>query len=89
MANTTTGLAAEDAAVQQICAAHHRQVEATFSGLLLRAQQNGEIALDRPLLPMARFLVNTMNGLGVTAKATRDKKVLKEIVDVALGALGL
>jgi hypothetical protein len=55
----------------------------------LRAQQNGEIAADRPLLPMARFLVNTINGLGVTAKATRDKKILEEIVDVALSALAL
>jgi len=89
MANTTTGLTGQDESVLEICTAHNRQLEATFSGLLLRAQQNGEIAPDRPLLPLARFLVNTMNGLGVTAKATRDKKVLKEIVEVALGALAL
>jgi TetR/AcrR family transcriptional repressor of nem operon len=89
MANTTTGLAGQDEAVFNICAANHRQLEAVFSGLLLRAQQNGEIAPDRPLLPMARFLVNTMNGLGVTAKATRDKKLLNEIVEVALSALTL
>jgi TetR/AcrR family transcriptional regulator, transcriptional repressor for nem operon len=89
MANTTTGLAGQDESIFNICAANHRQLEAAFSGLLLRAQQNGEIAADRALLPMARFLVNTINGLGVTAKATRDKKVLEEIVDVALGGLAL
>ena len=87
MANTATGLAGQDESVFKICAANHRQLEAAFSGLLLRAQQNGEIAPDRPLLTMARFLVNTINGLGVTAKATRDKKVLEEIVGVALSAL--
>jgi TetR/AcrR family transcriptional repressor of nem operon len=89
MANTTTGLTGQDESIFKICAANHRQLEAAFSGLLLRAQQNGEIAPDRALLPMARFLVNTLNGLGVTAKATRDGKVLKEIVEVALGALAL
>ena len=89
MANTTTSLAGQDESVFKICAANHRQLEAAFSGLLLRAQQNGEIAPNRPLLPMARFLVNTINGLGVTAKATRDKKMLEEIVGVALGALAL
>lgn len=89
MANTTTGLTGQDESIFKICAANHRQLEAAFSGLLLRAQQNGEIAPDRPLLPMARFLINTLNGLGVTAKATRDGKVLKEIVEVALGALAL
>jgi TetR/AcrR family transcriptional regulator, transcriptional repressor for nem operon len=89
MANTATGLAGQDDSIFQVCAANHRQLEAAFSGLLLRAQQNGEIAADRPLLPMARFLVNTMNGLGVTAKATRDKKLLREVVDVALSALSL
>lgn len=89
MTNTATGLAGQDESVFKICAANHRQLEAAFSGLLLRAQQNGEIAPDRPLLPMARFLVNTTNGLGVTAKATRDKKLLEEIVGVALSALAL
>jgi TetR/AcrR family transcriptional repressor of nem operon len=88
MANTITGLASQDDSVFEIGANNHRQLEAAFSGLLLRAQQNGEIAPDRPLLPIARFLVNTMNGLGVTAKATRDKKVLKDIAHVALSALG-
>jgi TetR/AcrR family transcriptional repressor of nem operon len=87
MTNTATGLAGQDESVFKICAANYRQLEAAFSGLLLRAQQNGEIAPDRPLLAMARYLVNTANGLGVTAKATRDKKLLEEIVGVALSAL--
>ena len=38
-------------------------------------------------LQLARFLMNTMNGLSVTAKATRDRKVLDDVVNVALAAL--
>jgi TetR/AcrR family transcriptional regulator, transcriptional repressor for nem operon len=60
-----------------------------FAGLLARAQADGEIAADRPVIPLARFLVSTVNGLGVTAKATRDRKVLEDVVEVALSALGL
>ncbi len=32
-------------------------------------------------------MVNTLNGLAVTAKATRDRKVLDQIVEVALAAI--
>jgi TetR/AcrR family transcriptional repressor of nem operon len=89
MANTTTELALHDEKIFKICSGNARQLEAAFSGLLARAQQQGEIADDRPIVQLARFLVNTMNGLAVTAKATRDRKTLKDVVDVALSALGL
>jgi TetR/AcrR family transcriptional repressor of nem operon len=89
MANTTTELALHDEEIFKICSGNARQLEAAFSGLLARAQQQGEIADDRPIVQLARFLVNTMNGLAVTAKATRDRKTLKDVVDVALSALGL
>ena len=88
MANTITELAVHDEAVAKVCAANMRQLEAAFAGLLLRAQQVGEIPADRPVMPLARFLVNTMQGLAVTAKAVRDRKTLNDIVEVALSALG-
>lgn len=89
MTNTATELAAQDEAIFRVCAANARQLEAAFSGLLARAQAAGEIPAQRPVLPLARFLVSTMNGLAVTAKATRDPKVLNDVVEVALSALGL
>jgi TetR/AcrR family transcriptional regulator, transcriptional repressor for nem operon len=87
MANTATELAGQDEAVARICSAHARQFEAALSGLLVRAQQAGEIATQRSPVQLARFLQNTMNGLAVTAKATRDRKVLNDVVEVALAAL--
>jgi len=89
MANTVTGLSGQDEEIFKVCSANHRQLETTLCGLLLRAQHAGEIPPERSVMPMARFLVNTMNGLSVTAKATRDKRVLKDVVEVALGALSL
>jgi TetR/AcrR family transcriptional regulator, transcriptional repressor for nem operon len=88
MANTITELAGRDEGVTKVCAANARQMEAAFAGLLLRAQQAGEIPADRPVLPLARFLSSTLNGLAVTAKATPDRKTLEDIVGVALRSLG-
>ena len=72
-----------------VCSANARQLEATLSGLLARAQEAAEIPADRPVVQLARFLMSTMNGLAVTAKATRDPEVLKDVVEVALNALDL
>lgn len=89
MANTTTELAAHDPEIYKLCAANARQLENGFTGLLARAQQAGEIDRSRSVVQLARFLVNTMNGLAVTAKTTRERKVLHDIVEVALSALQL
>jgi TetR/AcrR family transcriptional repressor of nem operon len=87
MVNATAELAGQDAAVSKVCCANTRQLEAAFAGLLARGQQAGEIDPRRPVLPLARFLVNTLNGLAVTAKATRDRKLLDEVVEVALATI--
>ncbi len=89
MANTTTELAGSDETIFSVCSANTRQQEAVFTGLLARAQQAGEIPRDRSVVQLARFLVNTVYGLAVTAKATRDKKVLNDIVAVALSSLDI
>jgi TetR/AcrR family transcriptional repressor of nem operon len=87
MVNATAELAGQDAGVSRVCAANTRQLEAAFLGLIARAQQAGELDPKRPALALARFLVNTLNGLAVTAKATRDRQLLDQIVEVTLSTL--
>jgi len=87
LANAATELATHDPAVAQVCAANARQLEGAFAGLLTRAQQRGEISADHSPLQLARFLMNTSVGLAVTVKATRDRKVLNDVVEVALAVL--
>jgi TetR/AcrR family transcriptional repressor of nem operon len=89
LVNSATELAGQDDTVFSVCSANARQLEAALSGLLLRAQQAGEIPADRPVVQLARFLMSTINGLAVTAKATRDRKILNDVVEVALSALDL
>jgi len=88
LANTATELATHDAAVARVCAANVRQLEGAFAGLLTRAQQRGEISPEHSPLQLARFFMNTSIGLAVTVKATPDRKVLNDVVEVALGVLG-
>jgi len=87
LANATTELATQDPAVAAVCAANMRQLEGAFAGLLTRAQQRGEISPEHSPLQLARFFMNTASGLAVTAKAARDRKVLDDVVEVALAAL--
>jgi TetR/AcrR family transcriptional regulator, transcriptional repressor for nem operon len=89
MANTTTELAMHDDQIFKLCSANARELEAAFTGLMARAQEKKEIGTDRSALQLARFLVNTLNGLAVTAKATRDRKMLNDIVEVTLSTLRL
>ncbi len=89
MVNSTTELASQDERVFGACSANARQLEAAFTGLLVRAQRAGEIPADRSPVQLARFLLSTINGLTVTAKATRDRAVLNDVAEVALSALGL
>lgn len=89
MVNSTTELASQDNVVFGTCSANARQLEAAFTGLMVRAQEAGELPTDQSPVKLARFLLSTMNGLAVTAKATRDRKILNDVVEVALSALGL
>ena len=89
MVNSATELASQDDAVYGTCSANARQLETAFTGMIVRAQETGEIPADRSPAQLARFLMSTMNGLAVTAKATRDREVLNDVVEVALSALDL
>jgi len=82
MANTVTELTGLDEAVTQVCSASARPLEAALSG-----PASGEIPAERSPLQLARFLMNTLSGLAVTAKAARERKVLSDDVEVALAAL--
>lgn len=54
---------------------------------LRRAQATGELAADADPLALARFLVATVNGLRLAAKATPDPAALRDVVEVALSAV--
>jgi TetR/AcrR family transcriptional repressor of nem operon len=68
--------------------ANTRDLETRFAARLRRAQADGEISARHDTGDLARYFTNTLYGLQVTAKATRDRAALTSIVDVALSILG-
>jgi TetR/AcrR family transcriptional regulator, transcriptional repressor for nem operon len=78
----------DDTEVAERFCANLQGMEQTLQRRFLRAQQEGEIARHLEPVALARYFVNTLNGLQITGKAIRDRRALLEIVDVALAVLG-
>jgi TetR/AcrR family transcriptional repressor of nem operon len=63
-------------------------MERGLRDLLLEAQAAGDVPAGHDAEELARYLVVALNGIRVTAKATRDPATVRAGVDVALRALG-
>ena len=63
------------------------RVEKAFQGALERAVKAGELHRGADTRAQARFLTGTAQGLSVMAKASASRSTMRDIVDVACGAL--
>ena len=61
--------------------------EEAFYRTLLRGKKEGELEHVRAPRAVARFLCSSLQGLVLTAKATRDRKTLDDVVKVTLSIL--
>jgi TetR/AcrR family transcriptional repressor of nem operon len=87
MTNTLAELGLRDTDVAQRLLSNYRQLEDAIVGVLRRGQERGEISSRHAAPALARFLLTTMQGLRVLAKARPDRALLEEAVAVALTAL--
>lgn len=87
LANSAVELAPHDPDVAARISDYIRRTEDAFEGALLRARDRGEIHSDSDPRALARFLVNTLHGLRVLARAGADRETLEDTVRVALGTL--
>ena len=88
MINSIVELASNDPTLALIGSSVRQEYEGIFYQLLLLADAAGELAPNRDLTALARFLTNAMFGLRVTAKTTRERAVLEDIVSSTLAILG-
>lgn len=77
-----------DSATAERVAAHLRKDEDVLAAALRRGRRSGEIPPGRDARALARFLVATIQGLRVVGKATADPATLRDVVAVALDAVG-
>lgn len=85
--NTCVESAPHDKAIAKIVQQNMQDAEEVFYLAIKKGQESGEIADRNDARALARFIINTINGIRVTAKAGTDKKVYDDVVKVALDAL--
>jgi TetR/AcrR family transcriptional repressor of nem operon len=88
MANAATERGGCDAETAWRVGANFAAIEDALVVAIERARATGEIGLDRDARAVARFVVTTMQGLAVRAKADPDRAALQDSIEVALLALG-
>jgi TetR/AcrR family transcriptional repressor of nem operon len=87
LVNSAVELAPHDPAAARIVATSQLAMERLFRRALELARDRGELGGDRDLRALARYLVTTLQGLRVMAKADPSPRVLRDVMDVALGVL--
>lgn len=87
MANSALELGQRDQQVRERVSAHLRDVEGVFHAALERGQRAGELGPERDLRALARFLTNSIHGLGVLARGGVPTPVLRDTIDTTLAVL--
>ena len=85
--NSTAELASRDRGAATKVSAALTRIEAAFHRAVVRAQKAGEIDRARSPRALARYLTSSAQGLSVMAKASPERAVLEDIVNVTLAAL--
>lgn len=85
--NCLAELAPHDDAVLDATRGMRDAIAAAFAAAVARGQAAGTIAAREAPRALARFLVNTLAGLNLAAKAKPDAATLDDIVRIALRAL--
>ena len=90
VANASLELAGHDEAVAEMVAANFQRLQKALEKLILRGQQEGDITDSKKPRALARFIVNTVQGLRVLGKgssALQRRQCLMDVVDVVDMAL--
>ena len=87
LANSAVELAPHDPDVAARISRYIGRTEDAFEKALARARERGEIRADSDPRALARFLVNTLHGMRVLARAGADREALEDTLRVALQAL--
>lgn len=86
IANATLERANQDKAVFDSVEENFKNSVKHFEDVLVAAKAKGELGAEKSSKALAVFIVNTIGGLRVTAKASPDKAMLKSIVKTVLSA---
>ena len=84
---SATELAAKDEEIRQRISQAFSRMQSLLGDAIRRGQATGEIRSRHDPEVLSRFLLCTIEGMGVLGKTGRTEKEMREIVEVALEAL--
>jgi TetR/AcrR family transcriptional repressor of nem operon len=87
MVNAEVEVAPHDTKIKNIIRKNEQQIEDLFRQAIQRGQENGEITNKQDAKALARFFMNTVKGIRVSAKSTTDKALFSDIISTALSLL--
>jgi len=85
--NCVSEFAQKDPVISKIITKSIQQMTDVFLSAVKRAQQEGGIPANKKPLPLARYLLSSMNGLTTMIKAGAGTTEIKEVTQVVLAAL--
>lgn len=85
--NTTIELAPHNEEIKLLVQQNMASFEDAFTKAFAKGQAEGKIAKGLSARALARFVFNNISGIRVVAKSGADKKVLDDIVKVAMSVL--
>jgi len=84
MVNAEVESAPHDEQVSQMICQNDQQVEDAFYAAIKKGQENAEISNTKDARALARFIMNTVKGIRVSAKSTTDKTFFEDIINVTM-----
>lgn len=88
MVNAEVEVAPHDEEVSSLVCKNDEQMEAAFYEVIQKGKDSGEIKGTKDVRALARFIFNSVKGMQVTAKSTKDKEVFDDIIELTVSALG-
>jgi len=85
--NSGIELAAHDKEIAEIVNQNKINVESVLKTAIKKGQKLGQISKAHKAEELARFIFNNVSGLRVAIKSNKEKKELKEVVNLCLSVL--
>ena len=87
LVNTSVEMAAHDPEVSAMLCDNDSQVEQYFYEAISKGQESGELSQQKDARALARFILNAIKGIRVTAKSVSDKKMFEDIISLTMSVL--
>ena len=87
LVSSATEMASKDESVKAIVRGTFDRIQSLFQEAIGRGQRTGEISMSHSPADLARFILCTIEGLGVVGKSRRSRADMTRIVEVAMSAL--